>query len=483
MKNGKKFYIETFGCQMNEFDSGRIIFLLKEAGFSRTENIKMAGLVIINTCSVRKKAENRLYGHIGNLKILKNKSPGVIICIGGCTAQSLRDKIQKDFPFVDIVFGTGNISSFLLILEKRLKTGRIICDTSGIDITRRSNGHVNTLKVENFEERPQSMPECNENNYLNASRALGFKSLIPVTVGCNNFCSYCIVPYVRGKERSVYPHTVLNKIKNLVESDGVVEVTLLGQNVNSYGLDFKTQQYIDGESDKCRKVMNFAQLLESVAAVNGLKRIRFMTSHPKDFSDELIRVISQNKNISKHIHLPLQAGSDKILALMNRKYLIKDYIELYEKIKTALPDCAITTDIIVGFPGEEEADFLKTLETVKKLRFNRAFTFIYSPRQGTEAEKLEDKVMFSEKKKWFSELVRAQNRISFEENSLLVGKKFEVLVEGNDIKEKGLLKGRLENNNVVHFYSDNPGKMFGKFVYVKITETKSFYLNGELTGK
>jgi len=468
---------------MNEFDSGRLVFILEGNGFIRTENINYADMVIINTCSVRKKAENRLYGHIGNLKILKNKNPGLIICIGGCTAQSLRDKIQKDFPFVDIVFGTANISSFLPILEKRLKTGRIICDTTGIEMTRTINGHTDKRKTENCKEMLQSIPECNENNYLDSSGTDGFKSLIPVTVGCNNFCSYCIVPYVRGSERSVACYAVLNKIKKLVECHGVVEVTLLGQNVNSYGMDFKTRQYIGSESKKRRKCMNFAQLLDSVAAVNGLKRIRFMTSHPKDFSDDIIKVISENKNICKHIHLPLQAGSDKILTLMNRKYLIKDYISLYEKIKTIMPDCAITTDIIVGFPGEEEADFLKTLDTVKILRFNRAFTFIYSPRQGTAAEKLEDKVIFSEKKKWFSELVRVQNRISFEENAFLVGKKFEVLVEGNDKKEKGLLKGRLENNNIVHFYSDNPGKNFGKFVFVKITGSKTFYLNGEMAGK
>ena len=206
-----------------------------------------------------------------------------------------------------------------------------------------------------------------------------------------------------------------------------------------------------------------------------------MTSHPKDFSDELIKVISENKNIMKHIHLPLQAGSDKILGLMNRKYLLKDYILLYEKIKTAMPDCAVTTDIITGFPGEEEKDFAKTLEAVKKLRFNRAFTFLYSPRQGTAAEKLKDEVLLSEKKKWFSELVRVQKKISFEENLLLEGNKLEVLVEGYDIKQKGLLKGRLENNNIVHFYCNNPEKMIGKFVSVKITEAKSFYLNGELT--
>jgi tRNA-2-methylthio-N6-dimethylallyladenosine synthase len=483
MKTDKNFYIETFGCQMNEFDSERLIFLLEGNGFTRTKNINSAGLVIINTCSVRKKAENRLYGHIGNLKILKNKNPGLIICICGCTAQNLKDKIQGDFPFVDIVFGTGNISRFLLILEKRLKTGRIVCDTSGTEISSCGSDFGLLPEVENLKTKPKSLTESNEDSYLDASRSFRFKAFIPVTVGCNNFCSYCIVPYVRGKERSVNPHKVLDKIKNLVESDGVVEVTLLGQNVNSYGLDFKNQQYITGEFDIFSESINFAKLLESIATLNGLKRIRFMTSHPKDFSDELIRVISENKNIMKHIHLPIQAGSDKILRLMNRKYTLYDYLLLYEKIKTAMPDCAITTDIIVGFPGEQEKDFSKTLETVQKLRFNRAFTFLYSPRQGTAAEKLTDEVLLSVKKKWFSELIRVQKMISFEENLLLAGKKFEVLVEGNDIKQKGLLKGRLENNNIVHFYSDNPEKMIGKFVSVKITETKSFYLNGELTEK
>ncbi len=482
METDKKFYIKTFGCQMNEFDSERLIFLLKRNGFTQTENINSADVVIINTCSVRKKAENRLYGHIGNLKILKNNNPGIIICIGGCTAQNLKDKIQQDFPFVDIVFGTGSISRFLSILEKRLETGRIVCDTSGTEIS--SGNYFNTLfSSENLKTKKYNIPECNEINYLDASRSFRFKAFIPVTVGCNNFCSYCIVPYVRGKERSVNPSIILNKIKNLVESEGVVEVTLLGQNVNSYGLDFINRQYIDGDFGRFHKDINFAKLLESLAALKGLKRIRFMTSHPKDFSDELIRVISENKNICKHIHLPIQAGSDKILSLMNRKYLIKDYLLLYEKIKSAMPDCAITTDIIVGFPGEEEKDFAQTLETVQKLRFNRAFTFLYSPRRGTAAEKLKDEVLLTEKKKWFSELIRVQKRISLEENLLLRSKKLEVLVESNDIKQKGLLKGRLDNNNIVHFYSDNSEKMIGKFAFVKITEAKSFYLNGELTGK
>ena len=437
VKNKKKFYIETYGCQMNEFDSERISFLLK-GKYEKTTDIHEADIIIFNTCSVRKKAENKLYGHIGALKQIKMKNPGIIICIGGCAAQNLKGKIQRDFPYVDIVFGTSNASRINDLIEERYSDRNNICQTE--------------YQNESF------------NYFYGFNRSLKFKAFLPVMIGCNNFCSYCIVPYVRGRERSIPHKIILENIKKLVK-DGVIEITLLGQNVNSYGNDIPDNNY------------NFSSLLNDIAKINGLERVRFMTSHPKDFSLELINVIKKNKNIMKHIHLPLQAGSDKILKLMNRKYTVKQYINLYNNIKKELPDCSITTDIIVGFPGEQEVDFFCTLDTVKKLRFTRAYTFIFSQRKGTKAENFKDKVDPAKKKEWFNLLLETQNRISLEENSGLIGKNYKVLVEGNASKKNGLLEGRLENNTLVNFNGEN--KLVGKLIDLKITGAASFYLKGE----
>jgi len=433
----RSVYIRTFGCQMNEYDSERILYLLEKEGYRRTFNIEESDIIVINTCAVREKAKNRLYGHIGNLKRIKEKNPKLLICIGGCTAQNLGERILRDFPFVDIIFGTHNISE----LPQLIKTQKL------------SRSSICSVKAKGF-----------DYDLEKAKRTFKFKAYVPITIGCNNYCSYCIVPDFRVREISISPKDIIKNINKLV-SDGVVEVTLLGQNVNSYGKDL-------GSS------ISFPGLLEEVSSIKGLKRIRFITSHPKDFSKDIVNVMKDRNNIVNHIHLPLQAGSDKILKLMNRGYTAKQYMDIVSYIREKIPGCSITTDLIVGFPGELKDDFTKTLDMVKKIRFNRAFTFIYSPRDGTKASKMADIVPLEEKKTWFSELVKVQNEISYQENKKLVGKKVEVLVEGKSKKDNDMLEGRLENNTIVNFKGDE--KLIGNFVQVKITEAKSFYLLGKL---
>lgn len=442
IKNPKVF-IRTFGCQMNEYDSERISYLLEKEGFKETDNIGESDIIIINTCAVREKTKNRLYGYLGNLKKIKEKNHNILICVGGCTAQNLKEKIIKDFPFIDIVFGTHNISDLPKLIKNIRFKNKSICSVKEI-------GFDYDLNM--------------------AKRTVKFKAYVPIIIGCNNYCSYCIVPYVRGRETSIPPENIIKNIKNLV-SDGVVEVTLLGQNVNSYGKDLN-------------KKITFAKLLENISYIDGLERIRFMTSHPKDFSIDIIDVIRDRKNIVNHIHLPLQSGSDRILKLMNRKYTSKEYLNIINFIREKIPDCSITTDIIVGFPGEEREDFLKTLDMIKKIRFNRAFTFIYSPRAGTKAAKIKNTVPVEQKKKWFNQLVELQNKISYKENKKLVGKKVKVLVEGESKKDKNglnykiMLEGRMENNIIINFKGDK--KLIGNIEIVKIKEAKSFYLLGEL---
>lgn len=435
-----KAYIKTFGCQMNENDSERIMYLLEEEGYERTYDIAASDLIVLNTCTVREKAKNRLYGHIGNLKRLKSKNKDILICIGGCTAQSMKEKIIEDFPFIDIVFGTHNIPELPELIKKRILTNRNIC----------------SIKDNGFD------PDL-----FKVKREYNFKAFVPITIGCNNYCSYCIVPFVRGREKSVEVKEIIRNIEGLV-SRGVIEVTLLGQNVNSYGKDL---------NEAC----TFSELLEKVSDIKRLKRIRFITSHPRDFSRSIIDIIKNRDNLVKHIHLPLQAGSNKVLKEMNRNYTREDYLNIIENIKEEIPDCSITTDIIVGFPGEERYDFLETLDMVRKVRFNRAFTFIYSPREGTKASEIKDYILLEEKKKWFKELLETQNRISNEENKKFIGKKFKVLVEGKSAKDGNLLEGRMENNTIVNF-KGNTG-LIGKIVSVIITRAKTFYLMGDLARK
>lgn len=432
-----KAYIETFGCQMNESDSERITYLLEKAGYRQTDNITEADIIVLNTCTVREKAINRLYGHIGNLKRIKSKKRDILICVGGCASQDLKEKIIEDFPFVDVVFGTMNISELPELIRKRISSGKSICSVK---------------------------KDGSDRNIFKVRRMFKFKAFIPIITGCDNYCSYCIVPAVRGKEKSIEADIIVSYAKELAVQ-GVIEVMLIGQNVNSYGKNLK-----------CR--CTFPELLEKVSDIEGLKRIRFMTSHPKDFSKELTGIIKERPNIVKHIHLPFQAGSDRILKKMNRGYNRNDYLNIIENIRNEIPDCSITTDIIVGFPGEERKDFLKTLDIVKKVRFNRAYTFIYSPRKGTRAAEMENKTNPVEKRKWFKELLEVQNLISLQENKKLENIKVKVLVEGKDTKNSGMLEGRMENNTIVNFKGST--KLLGKIVPVVIKEAKTFYLIGEL---
>ena len=431
----KKVYIKTFGCQMNEHDTERMLYHLEQIGYSSSEKRNDADIIIINTCAVREKAANRLFGHLGNLKPIKKANPGILICVGGCTAQNIKEQIQKKCPFVDIVFGTHNISELPALIDQRIKGEKGIC--SIID-----DGFDHDLDK--------------------VKRISSFQALVPITTGCNNFCSYCIVPYVRGREKSIEPASIVKSIKEMV-AGGVIEVTLLGQNVNSYGNDLAED-------------ISFSNLLESISDITGLKRIRFMTSHPKDCSLDLVRVIKERDNIVNHFHLPLQAGSNRILEKMNRKYSREQYLDIIDNIRNSIGCSTITSDIIVGFPGEERKDFEDTLDMIQRVRFGRVFTFVYSPREGTDASKMEDTVSLEEKKEWFNELLQLQNKISLEENEKFSGMKVEVLVEGKSHKDDKLLEGRMENNIVINFKGS--ANLIGKIVPFKIVCAKTFHMMG-----
>ncbi len=437
----KKYHITTFGCQMNVHDSEVLAGILEELEYVPATSPQEADLILLNTCCVRENAENRLYGNIGNLKVLKDENPGCIIGVCGCMVQQPTEveKIRKSYPQVDLVFGTHNLHELPKLLKK-------------IETERSEVYEVWDSEGEIYEGLP-------------VKRNDPFKAWVTIMYGCNNFCSYCIVPYVRGRERSRQPIDILAEIKDLVAS-GVKEITLLGQNVNSYGRDLKDQDW------------NFAKLLKEIAALE-VARIRFQTSHPKDLSDELIQVMAEHQNICRHLHLPLQSGSSRILKLMNRNYTKEIYLSLAEKIKSKIPSLALTTDIIVGFPGETEEDFRDTLELVEKVRFDGAFTFIYSPRTGTPAAKIEDPTPEADKKQRLNQLIEIQNRISNEKNQALIGSLSEILVEGISEKNPAIWSGRNTQNKLIHF-KPLPGIKPGDLAVVKITGAQTFTLEGEL---
>ena len=422
---------------MNEYDSERILYYLGKKGYKLVSSPEESSIIIINTCAVREKANNRLFGHLGKLKNLSESRNDLIICVGGCTAQSMGEEIQKKCPFVDIVFGTHNISELPFLIDQKL-TGK---------------GNICSVKNNGFD---YDLDKAIRNNIYSA--------LVPFITGCNNFCTYCIVPYVRGRERSLDPGLIIENIEKLV-SDGVLEVTLLGQNVNSYGKDLGIG-------------VDFPKLLEKVSDIKGLRRIRFMTSHPKDYSKSLIRVIKDRNNVVNHIHLPLQSGSNRVLKLMNRKYSREDYMDIVENVKSSIKNYSITTDIIVGFPGEEKKDFDDTIDIIERVRCDRAFTFIYSPRDGTSAAEMDDPVSLKEKKEWFNELLEVQNNISFERNKEHLGKVVKVLVEGFSPKDDSMLEGRMENNMIVNFKGKKGS--IGRIVDIKIEKAMSFYLSGKI---
>lgn len=429
--------VHTFGCQMNARDSEKLIGILEKIGYEMTED-EHAELVLYNTCTVRDNANQKVYGRLGFLNTIKKKNPHMKIALCGCMMQepSVVEKLQKSYRFVDLVFGTHNIYKFAELLASSLESDRMI-----IDIWKETDKIV--------EELP-------------ADRKFFFKSGVNIMYGCNNFCSYCIVPYVRGRERSRKPEDILQEIRRLVQ-DGVVEVMLLGQNVNSYGKNLEHP-------------ISFAELLQEVEKIEGLERIRFMTSHPKDLSDELIEVMKNSEKICRHMHLPLQSGSSRLLKIMNRRYTKEQYLALVEKLRNAIPDISLTTDIIVGFPGETEEDFRETLDVVRKVRYDSAFTFIYSKRTGTPAAAMENQVPEDVVKERFDTLLQKVQEISKRTSSRFEGQTMPVLVEQVNEQDSRLLTGRLSNNLLVHF----PGteNLIGKIIDVKLEESKGFYYMG-----
>ena len=430
----------TFGCQMNARDSEKLDGILEAVGYIKTDKEDEADFVIYNTCTVRENANQRVYGRLGYLGSMKKKKPHMMIALCGCMMQEAHvvEKLKKSYRFVDLIFGTHNIFKFPELLCYAMESDRMI-----IDVWKDTDQIVEDLPVD---------------------RKYKFKSGVNIMFGCNNFCSYCIVPYVRGRERSRNPEDIVREIEHLV-ADGVVEVMLLGQNVNSYG---KTLEH----------PITFAQLLQQVEQIEGLRWIRFMTSHPKDLSDELIEVMKNSKKICRHLHLPLQSGSSRILKLMNRKYDKEQYLELAAKLRREIPDLSLTTDIIVGFPGETEEDFEDTMDVVRKVQYDSAFTFIYSKRTGTPAAAMDDQIPEEVVKDRFDRLLKLVQSIATTQCSRDTGKTLEVLVEEVNEKDPSMVSGRLSNNTVVHFKGDS--SLIGTICKVKMIESKGFYYLGEL---
>ncbi len=435
----KKMHITTFGCQMNAHDSEKLLGMLKEMGYEETAEEKDADFVIYNTCCVRENAENKVYGNLGYLKHQKKENPDMRIALCGCMMQQdvVLQTIKEKYKHVDIVFGTFNLYKLAELMYINMETNAPVFDIW------KEHGEI----VED----------------LPAIRHFKYKASVNIMFGCNNFCSYCIVPYVRGRERSRCSRDIINEIKALA-ADGVKEVTLLGQNVNSYGKGLDEN-------------ITFAELLRKVNEIEGIERIRFMTSHPKDLSDELIYAMRDCEKVCNHIHLPFQAGNNEILRRMNRHYTKEHYLELVEKLRKEIPDIAITTDIIVGFPGESAEDVDDTIDVIKKARFNGAFTFIYSKRTGTPAAIMEDQVPEAEAKKNFNRVLEALNPVIYELNSEKVGKVYKVMADDVSANDESFITGRLEDNSLVHFKGDK--SMIGDIFDVRITDCKTFYLIGE----
>ena len=434
----KLAHIMTYGCQQNYADSEKLRGMMEQMGYTMTEDKNKADLILLNTCCVRENAETKFFGHLGSLKNLKTINRELLICVCGCMMQQqdVADIIKKKYPFTDLVFGTHNIHRFPELLMNSIDSRKILIEVENCD----------GIIVED----------------IPVSRTEKYKASVSIMYGCNNFCTYCIVPYVRGRERSRRPETILKEIKDLA-ADGCEEIMLLGQNVNSYGKDLENG-------------WDFADLLENVDKIEDLKRIRFMTSHPKDASDKLIEVMKNSKNICRQIHLPIQSGSDNMLKAMNRYYTTADYKGLIGRIKAAMPDISLTTDIIVGFPGETEEDFIETLEFLEFAKFDQAYTFIYSMRKGTPAAEMENQLDEELKNARFQRLIEVQNRITRESNDRCMGQTLEVMVEGLSRKNKNRYTGRSDSGKVVNF--EGSDLQPGDFVKVKINECFTWFLNG-----
>lgn len=435
---GKSFFLKTYGCQMNEHDSENIEALLINLGFSKTLDYMDADLVLLNTCSIRENAHNKAFGMLGRLKHLKQEKPDLLVGLCGCMAQeaSVVNEILNDYKWVNFVFGTHNMYNLPNIIDKAIEENR-----QQIEVYSREGDLVEGVPVK---------------------RVNSYKAYVNIIYGCNKFCTYCVVPYTRGRERSREKEDVLEEVKSLIE-DGYKEVTLLGQNVNAYGKDLYSNYTL-------------ANLLEDIAKL-GIPRIRFTTSHPWDFTDNMIDVIAKYPNIMPSIHLPVQSGSSRILKLMGRRYTKESYLELFNKIKNTIPNVSISTDIIVGFPGEEEEDFLETLDLVNTCKYDNAFTFIFSKREGTPACKLEDNTPLEEKEERLQRLNEVVNKYFLENNKKLEGKVVSVLVEGISEK-KNMYYGYSDTNKLINFSSKRDIKV-GKIVDVVITKAKTWSLDGE----
>ncbi len=443
------FHVSTFGCQMNARDSEKLTGILKEIGYLPTDT-EDADFVIYNTCTVRENANNKVYGRLGCLNGFQKKNPFMMIGLCGCMMQepAVVEKIRKSYRFVDLIFGTHNLYKFAELITAALES-RFLSGTQ-------KKGDSMIVDIwEGTDKIVEDLPN---------QRKYPFKSGVNIMFGCNNFCSYCIVPYVRGRERSREPEDIIREIKTLA-AEGVVEVMLLGQNVNSYGKQLE-------------RPISFAQLLQKVEQIPGIERIRFMTSHPKDLSEELIETMKNSSKICRHLHLPLQSGSSAILKQMNRNYTKEQYLKLVDTLRAAIPDIAVTTDIIVGFPGETEADFEETMDVVRRVEFDSAFTFLYSKRTGTPAASMENQVPEEVVKQRFDRLLKEVQEIAAKKAMRYQGSVQKVLIEQINEQDASLVTGRMSGNSVVHL----PGTedMIGTIVDVYLAECKGFYYIGEV---
>ncbi|NOY86932.1 MAG: tRNA (N6-isopentenyl adenosine(37)-C2)-methylthiotransferase MiaB [Deltaproteobacteria bacterium] len=438
IKTPGRVYIRTFGCQMNVYDSEKILAFLQDR-YLPTASKEDADLIVLNTCSIRDKAEQKVYSLLGRLRSLKENNPDLLIGVGGCVAQQEGERILRRSPLVDLVFGTHNIHELTRIIDERISTGRRVC-------------HVGE---DRFKVTAAAAPKV--------VRTQGPTALLTIMKGCDNFCAYCIVPMVRGREISRGMSGIIDEARHLVDS-GVREITLLGQNVNSYQ---------DPETGS-----GFLELLEKLDSFDSLERLRFVTSHPKDFSKETAQAIAGLPSVCEHLHLPVQAGSDKVLKAMLRRYTTAEYLDKVSVLRELVPGVEITTDIIVGFPGEEREDFLQTISLLEEVRYQNVFSFRFSPRPGTAAAEMEDHVPQEEKRPWLPELQGVQNIITSQKHGSMVGKVVEVLVEGNGRREHASLEGRTRNNYIVHFQGSET--LVGNLAEVRIFRSHGIHLEGKV---
>ncbi len=435
----KRYHIVTYGCQMNLHESEKIAGILRGMGYEETTVLENADIIVFNTCCIRENAENHAFGNIGNLKQLKKKKPNLLIIVGGCMTQEKgkTDVLKAKFPFIDIMFGTLNLEELQSLIQRKLKQKKKVISI------REREGEI----IENIPAHRASYP----NAWVN------------IMYGCNNFCSYCIVPYVRGRERSRKPENIIAEVKQLIK-EGYREITLLGQNVNSYGTDGKTG-------------MTFAQLLDAVASIEGKFRLRFMTSHPKDFNEDVVKVMAKHRKICRLVHLPVQSGSNDILQAMNRRYTREKYLEEIRMLKSYFPEAEVTTDIIVGFPGETEEDYLQTESLVKEVDYASAFTFVYSKREGTKAATMDNQIPEDVQKDRIIRLVELVNSLTRKKSERYIGKTVEILCEDYDAK-KGLYMGRDEFGRMGYFSSEKD--VIGEFIRLKVTKANGISLFGEM---